>query len=201
MEDELARRQVEAANRAEQIRGGLQQTAVLFAKAIVERDWRVLQYESVGDWAVSEFGPDRFSTERRREIVSLLTKAGLTQRAIAAATGADHSTVARDQARAGGADAPQETVTFDDLLGDPEYQRQMREAGAPIEPLPPATPRQIAARAREAARRRAPVVTAHPPGAGGELDIEPDEMPVPARPWPTAHVHVYDHCACGAIRP
>lgn len=92
---------VAAADRAEQIRLGLQSTAVLYARAVSEEDWRVLGYSSVADWAAKEFGPDRFSAERRKEITALLTDAGFTVRQIAKATGAGKSTVARDQREAG----------------------------------------------------------------------------------------------------
>jgi transposase-like protein len=166
------KRQQDANDRAEQIRLGLQQTGVLFARAIAEHDWRVLQYESVGDWAVSEFGPDRFSADRRKEIVNLLTKAGLTQRAIAAATGASQQTVNRDQAEARDSNESQEY----DAFGEQEFRVvEMTDEM----PLPAPSPRQDAARAREAERRRS--------------------YPLPVDPM--AHFHVFDRCACGAVKP
>lgn len=89
--------QQHAAERAEQIRLGLQQTAVLYAKAAAEEDWRVLGYPGITAWAAGEFGPDRFSAERRKEIVAMLTRGGYTVRQVEAATGAGHGTVIRDQ--------------------------------------------------------------------------------------------------------
>lgn len=120
----------QAAQRAEQIRLGLQATAVLYAKAVIERDWQVLGYRSLTAWAAGEFGPDRFSPQRRKEIVALLSAAGYTQRAIAAAARTSPATVMRDQQQAAGASL--ETPEADNL---------------------PLAPRQRAARDREAARR------------------------------------------------
>jgi hypothetical protein len=128
---------------------------VLFAKAVVEFDWKALGYESVGDWAVAEFGHGRFSPGRRKEIVDLLTKAGLTTRAIAAATGSAQSTVVGDQREA-------------------RDQNRSREGQG--DAPPPATPRQQAAREREAFRR------------------------LLRRSPPVEHAHVWDRCACGAVR-
>jgi transposase-like protein len=115
--------------RAEQIRLGVQQSAVLYAQAVAEEDWAVMGYASVRAWSAGEFGMDRFSAERRHEIVALLTQAGWTQRRIAVMTGASQATVKRDQraARESG-DSPDGTVTS-------------------------ISPRQRAAREREQARR------------------------------------------------
>jgi len=90
-----------AHERAEQIRLGLQNTAFLYAQAVTEEDWKALGYSSIKGWNMGEFGPDRFSTERRKEIHALLTARGLTTRAIAAATGTTAMTVSRDQREAG----------------------------------------------------------------------------------------------------
>jgi hypothetical protein len=197
--DEHEKRQREANERAEKIRGGLQQTGVLFAKAVTEQDWRTLHYESIGDWAVSEFGHDRFSVDRRKEVVDLLTKAGLTTRAIAAATGANQSTIVRDQA-AGDANASQgydafgeeqgtEPLDMGSGPGEPE-----RQTLADLLPLPPATPpsspRQDAAKAREATRR----------AEVARLEHEARATPQPNIPE-AAHEHVFDRCTCGAVRP
>lgn len=113
-----------AAERAEHIRLGLQQAAVLYERALEEEDWRVLGYASVSEWASCEFGRDRFSAATRKRIVQMLTKSGYTQRAIAAATASSPATVSRDQA----------------------------EAGAPDEAPAPASPRQASARQRESRR-------------------------------------------------
>jgi hypothetical protein len=126
MTTELEIRKREAAQRAEQIRLDLQGAGVLYAKAIVEEDWKTLNYKSVKAWAEDQFGPDRFTPDRRKEIAEihvLLGKAGLTTRAISDVTGAGKSTVARDQWKAG---VPSGTE---------------------------ASPRQEAARDREAAKR------------------------------------------------
>jgi hypothetical protein len=134
-----------AASRAEQIRLGLQGTAVLYARAVAEEDWRVLGYKSVQAWAAAEFGFDRFSAERRREVVAMLTDAGYTQRTIAAAVNAGQATVRRDQQA---------------LAGEPPGSREGPKLTSPEHdstgltgPLPAANARQQAARDREAARR------------------------------------------------
>lgn len=87
-----------AADRAEQIRLGLQSSAVLYAAAIAEEDWRTLSYASEKSWAEAEFSPDRFSTENRKRLVSMYGAWGWSQRQIAAATGASQSTIVNDQA-------------------------------------------------------------------------------------------------------
>ena len=130
MEYTEARKQ-QAHNRAEQIRLGVQSTAVLYARALAEEDWRVLGYQSVAGWSEAEFGMDRFSRERRQEIVVMLTQAGWTQRQIAAAVKAGQDTVKRDLIAAG-------------ELG--QFTRSSITQG---------NPRQQAARDREAAFREA----------------------------------------------
>jgi hypothetical protein len=171
--------QQKAALRAEEIRLGLQSTGVLYALAVKERDWDILHYESVGAWAAGEFGPDRFNAERRQEIVKFLTQAGLTQRAIAAATNSSHQTVGRDQR----ANASVPYDGFGEGQGPPAgvpVRAEPMEELAP--PRPAGSPRQTAARDREANLARA--------RAG--LPRDASEAP---------HAHVFDRCACGAKRP
>lgn len=116
-------RQHAAHARAEQIRLNVQRAAVLYVQAIVEKDWQALGYGGVPDWAAGEFGPDRFSAERRREIVALLTQAGYTTRQIAAATGAGHSTVNKDQ-RENGLLVPSPTARQQAALDSNALRRQ-----------------------------------------------------------------------------
>jgi transposase-like protein len=158
-----------AADRAEQIRLGLQSTAVLYAKAVEEEDWRVLGYRSVTDWATKEFGPDRFSAERRKEIVALLTDAGLTVRQIARATGAGKSTVARDQREAG--PVPDGTPGDDGNAVPVSDNQQVTENQSP---------RQQAAREREAAKRTKSRVLS-PAEVDRRLELVPDEGPMVTR--------------------
>lgn len=170
----------EATQRAEQIRLGLQQTGVLYAQAVAEHDWQTLGYTSITQWARCEFGPDRFSTERRQEIVSLLTDAGLTVRQIAQATGAGRSTVNRDQAARGvpngtpaipppaqSGDGPEaqflygrpnvDTAQAQTTNGQPGQEPNVPAAAPPptAPAAPPGNPRQQAAREREARRQPA----------------------------------------------
>lgn len=62
------------------------------------RAWIALGYESWDDYCREEFGSSRIKlpSEERREVVSSLRDAGLSTRAIAAATGASKSTISRD---------------------------------------------------------------------------------------------------------
>lgn len=150
----------EAADRAEQIRLGLQQTGVLYAKAIEDRDWQTLGYMSVTQWARCEFGPDRFSAERRKEIVGLLTDAGLAQREIAQAVGVSQPTVMRDQQSRDTSESPEQPrvstgetppQASDGSPGDQGLN--VPTAETPTAPAAPRSPRQQAAREREARRR------------------------------------------------
>jgi hypothetical protein len=159
-----------AAERAEQIRLGFQSTAVLYARAVEEKDWHVLGYRSVAAWASAEFGPDRFSAERRKEIVALLTAAGHTQRKIAAAARTSKGTVNNDQQEIRAQDWAQEST---------EPDAELSSDGAP--PLPSQTPRQQAARNREAARRE-------------HAGLVPDEGPVDADDLNCV-------CSCGRCGP
>ncbi len=166
----------DAAQRAEQIRLGLQQTAVLYARAVAEKDWKALGYLSVKAWAAGEFGPDRFSTQRRKEIVALLTAAGYTQRQIAAATGASPGTVSKDQQEARAQHRAQESseLTTDNLTDDDVTDND------PHPGPPPLSPRQQAARTREAARRGSksppPAPRTKPPPASAQRHLGPAEI-------------------------
>lgn len=131
-----------AANaRAEAIRLGLQQTGVIYAKAVELEDWRTLGCQALRQWARNEFGPDRFSPKARKEIVGLLTDQGLTQRQIADATGANQSTVARDQAeQPGDANASQEDTQSNNTRQQrsARQREQNKRRTPPPQPQPPA---------------------------------------------------------------
>lgn len=98
------KRITEAKRRAERIRQGINKAIDLYVEAVTAQDWRYMTdtdghpYESVKAWSQGEFGPDRFSTEKRKELVGLFSQAGYTVREIADATGASKSQVSRDQA-------------------------------------------------------------------------------------------------------
>lgn len=151
--DLKSRTPVAAQARAEAIRLNVQQAALVYARAVELEDWRTLNCRDLSTWARNEFGADRFSPERRKEIHALLADKGLTQRQIAAATGVNQSTVARDQA-AGDANASQGTTR----------------------PNTTKTPRQRAARQREERRRTSPPAPAPAPAPREETPKEEPQM-------------------------
>lgn len=119
-----------AADRAEQIRLGLQSAGVLYEKAVAEQDWKVLSYGSEKEWAAAEFSPDRFSAENRKRLVGMYSAWGWSQRQIAAATGASQSTVLRDQKTSRESNESQKTDNSDtvDLANARQQAAREREA-------------------------------------------------------------------------
>jgi hypothetical protein len=85
-----------ARRRADEIRCALVDAVEDYALAVLEEDWKTLGYDSVADWHENEFGGQRFTVETRRQVAELLSGAGQTQRAIAAATGVSQATTATD---------------------------------------------------------------------------------------------------------
>lgn len=78
-------------------------------QAYERQAWRALGYESWDAYTAAEFGAARLRLprEERQDVVQSLTEAGLSTRAIAAATGQSHTQVQRDR-KAGGTDVPPE---------------------------------------------------------------------------------------------
>jgi hypothetical protein len=70
----------------------------LIERAYVKRAWRALGYDSWDSYVDEEFGTARFRLprEERAEVVTSLRDAGLSLRAISAATGVDKNTVSSD---------------------------------------------------------------------------------------------------------
>src|SRR5690606_22189968 len=89
----------------------VESTWQLIQEAYLTRAWAALGYNSWDAYCAAEFGTSRIPLprEERREIVTSLREAGLSTRAIASATGVDHSTVSRDIAS--GVAAPQGNAT------------------------------------------------------------------------------------------
>jgi hypothetical protein len=73
----------------------------LIVEAYQRRAWAVLGYESWDAYRITEFGgaPLRLPREERPEMVASLREAGLSQRAIASATGVSQSTIRDDVAQ------------------------------------------------------------------------------------------------------
>ena len=87
----------EAREVTDQIRAGLKQTWELIERAYLQRAWLALGHASWDDYCAAEFGTDRLQIPRheRPQVVSMLRQAGLSIRAIAAATGDSVGTVHR----------------------------------------------------------------------------------------------------------
>src|SRR5690606_33839902 len=82
----------------ERIKESVASTWELIEEAYLTRAWAALGYESWDAYCSAEFGTSRIPLprEERREVVTSLREAGLSTRAIAAATGVPRETVRRD---------------------------------------------------------------------------------------------------------
>lgn len=81
----------------DQIKTGVEAVWHLITRAYTERAWSALGYTSWDDYCTREFGTSRLRLprEERAEVVSSLRDAGLSLRAIAAATGISHEEARR----------------------------------------------------------------------------------------------------------
>lgn len=88
----------EASHLTDRIRSGLGVMWELVEEAYRRRAWLSLGYESWDAYCFTEFGSSHLKLPRedRREVVASLRDAGLSQRAIAAATGVSQGTVRTD---------------------------------------------------------------------------------------------------------
>jgi hypothetical protein len=79
----------------DQIKTGVEAVWQLVTQAYTERAWAALGYRSWDDYLVAEFGRSRLQLPRedRAEVVSSMRESGLSNRAIAAATGISEGTV------------------------------------------------------------------------------------------------------------
>lgn len=85
----------------DRIKAGVEAIWELIKQAYTERAWAALGYESWDDYCTREFGTARLRLprEERAEVVASLRESGLSQRAIASATGLNQSTISRDLSR------------------------------------------------------------------------------------------------------
>lgn len=99
----------EARELTDQIQTAAETTWHLIKRAYVERAWEALGYTSWDDYCTREFGTQRLSLprEERREVVGSLREAGLSTRAIAAATGNSQPTITRDIAAGDSSESPE----------------------------------------------------------------------------------------------
>lgn len=123
----------------DRIKAGVEAIWHLITEAYLTRAWAALGYASWDEYCVSEFGTSRISLPRedRREIVGSLREAGLSTRAIAAATGVSEPTVRRDlespgASFSGGNDAPATRVVtgVDGKVYKPKPQAQQLVSSA-----------------------------------------------------------------------
>lgn len=82
----------------ERIRTGTEVIWELLSQAYIEGAWIALGYASWDDYCTSEFGTSRIAIPRedRQEVVLSLRQSGLSQRAIASATGVSQATIYDD---------------------------------------------------------------------------------------------------------
>ena len=108
------------------IKANLLATWDLITEAYQRQAWTALGYDSWDDYCRTEFGSSRIKlpSEERREVVTSLRDAGLSIRAISAATGAATNTVRRDL-QVSQSDTPQAS-----RLGTPDLRREQ------VEPIP-----------------------------------------------------------------
>jgi hypothetical protein len=91
-------REAAARKRAENIRKAGVFIVDTYAEAVLEEDWKTLDYDSVQAWRAGEFGMFRLTVEARRETAWLMLEAGQALPEIAEATGADERTIRDDLA-------------------------------------------------------------------------------------------------------
>ncbi|WP_280316645.1 hypothetical protein [Nocardia wallacei] len=82
----------------DRIRIGVEAVWELVKRAYVSRAWSVLGYDSWDDYCTREFGHSRLRLprEERSDVIASMREIGMSTRAIAAATGLGHGTVARN---------------------------------------------------------------------------------------------------------
>lgn len=101
----------EARDLTDRIKVELSATWDLITEAYQRRAWAALGFDTWDAYCKGEFGASRIKlpSEERREVVSSLRDAGLSTRAIAAATGASRNTVRSDLKQVGQSDPPERT--------------------------------------------------------------------------------------------
>lgn len=133
----------EARDITNKIRQNLAVAVVQIKKAFSGRAWIALGYESWNDYCTTEFGDVlRLGRDDRRELVLDLADAGMSTRAIAAATGTSKSTIAVDltgvQNRTPDVNPDAATAdAFDNVIGlDGKRYPRPTPTAEPIEPSP-----------------------------------------------------------------
>lgn len=118
----------EARALTDRIKVAVDGTWLLIQEAYISRAWSVLGYASWDDYCTREFGTSRLRLprEERQEVVASLREIGMSQRAIASATGDSPRTVRR--ALSGGAIAPPDRK---ETVGDQKWSPSREISGEP----------------------------------------------------------------------
>lgn len=132
----------EARTLTDRIKVGVEAVWDLVTTAYTERAWSVLGYQSWDDYCTREFGTSRLRLprEERQEVVASLRESGLSNRAIAAATGLSEPTVRRDLTGASN-DAPVTGTDGKTYTPKPVVRDDEPDIDAEVEPPLPAIPR------------------------------------------------------------
>jgi hypothetical protein len=128
----------EARDLTDQIKAGIEATWQLVVRAYTDGTWRALGHDSWDAYCKSEFGGCklRLPREERSEVVVSLKDAGLSNRAIASATGISEPTVRRELARASN-DAPDEEPRPVIGTDGKTYRQEPRPKPEPQDQPPP----------------------------------------------------------------
>lgn len=148
MSTALAMTATDARALTDRIKVGVEAIWELIKQAYTERAWDALGYESWDDYCTREFGTSRLRLprEERTEVVASLRESGLSERAIASATGLGKGTVHRELAGGpNGAPEPEpvDAEVVDEVAeslsdGDDELADALTESLIAAEPdLPP----------------------------------------------------------------
>jgi hypothetical protein len=105
------------------VAGQMDRLAHAVQDAYAKRVDQVLGYDSWADYAEHEFGPHttNLAASIRRELVSHLSEAGMSTRAIAPAVGVSHQTAMRDAAKVVQV-GPPESTSSDYSVSAPDYE-------------------------------------------------------------------------------
>ena len=155
-QDPEYRRELDAKRRLTDMRADLKHMTGLYVIAVRERDWETLGFGDMEAWRQHILGYTGLTKTARLEIVGALTEIGMSQREIAAATGASTGTVSNDQR--------------DVVLNIEHKDGEATEK-------PQASARQQAARDREASRRAAIVARSDSPAVVPPVPEPPVVMP------------------------
>lgn len=168
----------------DRIKVGVEAIWDLITQAYVERAWDVLGYSSWDDYCTREFGTSRLRLprEERSEVVASLRESGLSERAIASATGLGKGTIHRELT-GGPNGAPAPVTDPAPPVADSRFitDDQLAELGNNPNAVHPATGECVHC------HKSMPLTELYEGGEGYECDpcVQPDEAePEPVAPKP-----------------